>query len=362
MSDLLTLSVPGAGLRLDPRLGMLTTVWFETDGRRITPLHTAPWVDDADIQANPGLALVERRLSGDFLCAPFGAPVEGGPLHGWSANSPWEVGEITQTGQGARAELTLIRPVQGARITKTLELSAHDPLVYQTHVISGGQDGLTVAHHPMVRIAGAGFLSFSSKLRAVTPPVPLEPGRHRLRYPADTVDLAAFPGMTGPIDLHCTPDPNTPGHEDFITLIEAPGATLGWTVLIREAEDDLIFVLKDPRVLPVTMLWMSNGGRDYAPWNGRHTGVLGIEDGCAAGALDVVAARGPNPISALGPATVLPLAEGRSHVIRHVMGAVPRPAGWTRVAEVRADGASLCFVDSAGRTMVLPYAAGFFAR
>lgn len=358
MNDELTLSVPGAGLRLDPRLGTLTTLWFETDGRRITPLHAAPWLDEPEVQGNGALALVERRLAGDFFCAPFGnSGLPGLPIHGWPANSPWEVEEITQTGKGGLARLSLLRPVQGARLTKVVELSAHDPLVYQTHDLTGGDGPVTVAHHPMVRMAGRGWMSYSPKRLAQTPARPLEPGGGWLSYPAESADLTAFPGSAGPADL--TRYPQVRGHEDFISLIEAPGARLGWTVVIREAEDDLILFLKDPAVLPVTMLWFSNGGRAYSPWNGRHTGVLGIEDGCAAGGLDLASSATANPVALSGVATVLDLEPGRRHRIRHVIGAVPRPEGWQRVRDIQIDGASLLLTEAGGDRLVLPYRRGF---
>jgi len=357
MSDELTLSVPGAGLRLDPRLGTLTTLWFETDGRRITPLHAAHWLDDAAVQADSALPLVERRLAGDFFCAPFGNSGLPLPIHGWPANSPWEVEEITQTGKGGLARLSLLRPVQGARLTKVVELSAHDPLVYQTHELTGGDGPLTVAHHPMVRMAGMGWMSYSPKRLAQTPERPLEPGGGWLAYPAASADLRAFPGSAGPVDL--TSYPQTRGHEDFVSLIEAPGAKLGWTAVIREAEDDLVLFLKDPAVLPVTMLWFSNGGRAYSPWNGRHVGVLGIEDGCTAGGLSLAASAVPNPVSETGVATVLQLAEGRHHKVRHVIGAVPRPEGWHHIRSVHIDGASLVVTEVGGEHLVLPYRRGF---
>ena len=360
MSDSLALSVPGVGLRLDPHLGTLRSVWFEVDGRRIDPLHRAPWLEEAEVQARRDLPPVERRLAGDFFCAPFGGGVAGLPIHGWPANSPWDVEEITQTGRGAMARLNLQRPVQGARLTKTIELSAHDPLVYQTHTLTGGDNGLTVAHHPMVQMAAAAYLSYSPKRLAMTPAVPLEPEGGWLSYPAQSTDLSAFPGRDGPVDLHLYPQRR--GHEDFITLVEAEGATLGWTVVIREAEDDLILFLKDPRVLPVTMLWISNGGRAYAPWNGRHIGVLGVEDGISAGSAGLLASRLPNPVSDTGVATVLALAPGRTHEIRHVIGAIPRPPGWQRVVDLRIDGGSLRLTEANGEVVVLSYRGGFFPK
>ena len=50
---------------------------IERDGRRIAPLHRAPWVDrpeEVPAEVAPHLGL----LQGDFFCAPFGAPDEAG--------------------------------------------------------------------------------------------------------------------------------------------------------------------------------------------------------------------------------------------------------------------------------------------
>ena len=82
-----------------------------------------------------------------------------------------------------------------------------------------------------------------------------------------------------------------------------------------------MLVLKNPAELPVTMLWISNGGRDYAPWSGRHRGVLGIEDGRTA--LGHAASLGDNWLKREGVATAFALGEGRNVSFRHVIGALP---------------------------------------
>ena len=43
-----------------------------------------------------------------------------------------------------------------------------------------------------------------------------------------------------------------------------------WSAVARPGGGDMALMLKNPAKLPVTMLWYSNGGRSYAPWNGRH--------------------------------------------------------------------------------------------
>ena len=44
------------------------------------------------------------------------------------------------------------------------------------------------------------------------------------------------------------------------------------------ADGFVFFAVKDAPMLSQTSLWMSNGGRYYAPWSSRHRAVLGIEE------------------------------------------------------------------------------------
>ncbi len=312
----------------------------------VTPLHRAPWLDEPDVQSDESIPLIERRLQGDFFCAPFGkSDLIDGPIHGPTANSAWEV--VSQS--DAQVVLRLRATVMGAQIEKQVALNGGALL--QTHRVRGGKGGLPVAHHPMIRMEAGGRLSFSAKAGAMTPQEPLEPGRNWLRYPAQGTNLHAFPGAAGPVDL--TYYPTETGHEDFITLIEGKGATLGWTALARRAERDLIVIIKDPRALPVTMLWYSNGGRDYAPWNGRHRGVLGIEDGCTAGAAGHRAALGPNAISGYGVPTALALAPGRVHQTHHAIYAVSLAEPDAAVARVFVHNGTVMAALQSGRNLPL---------
>lgn len=143
-------------------------------------------------------------------------------------------------------------------------------------------------------------------------------------------------------------------HEDFVTLVERPDNQLGWTALLRDAEDDIVFFLKNPAVLPVTMLWFSNGGRDYFPWNGRHLGVLGVEDGCAPGTAGHRAARRANPIRDEGVPTCLALAPGRRHRVALVIGAIPRPKSWTNIITITVVSDWLTLTDVSGESQSLP--------
>ncbi len=349
------LASPFGSVSVDPAVGNLRALHFVVESRTLEPLHTAPWLDEPEDNLPADLVPIERNLSGDFLCAPFGATDDPDvPLHGWSANSAWSL----VASQPASARFSLDRTIQGARIEKTATLAADAPLLYQVHAISGGSGGLTAAHHPMMRMAAGGRLFMAPKRVAITPDAPPEPGRDRLAYPGRSTDLSAFPAADGgTVDL--TRLPIGDAHEDFVALVEADHDGIGWTALIRDAEDDIVFILKEKAALPITMLWHSNAGRDYAPWNGRHKGVIGIEDGRAAGVAGLLAARRENPLNAEGAETVFELADNVTHTIRHVIGCLPR-AGWTRIDDIAVDGATLVLTGENGATRKLPFDAAFF--
>jgi hypothetical protein len=333
---------------IDPLVGNIP-LW-RVGGRR--PLHAAPWRDEPDIQNDTGVPAVNRRLAGDFFCMPFGRDDIGDdPPHGLTANSAWDV--VAQ--DVAQATLQLQARPRGATVTKRVQLVG--AALLQTHVIEGGAGEVTLAHHPMSRMAEGGRLSFSPKRAALTDPEPQYMGRNLWALNQLRGDLHLDRADGGLWDLRDYPA----GHavEDFAILVEARDARLGWTVLMRNAEDDMLIILKDARTLPVTMLWVSNGGRDFPPWNGRHRGVLGIEDGCAAGACGLRASLEENRVSAFGVPTRVHL--GPRHVIAHAMLSLPRPPGWAEVTDIRLAGDSLTLTERGGATVSAPFPGNHFA-
>jgi hypothetical protein len=98
---------------------------------------------------------------------------------------------------------------------------------------------------------------------------------------------------------------------------------------------------------------MSNGGRYYAPWSSRHTRVLGLEDGRSFGTAGHRASIEGNELTARGVPTAFDL--GGTLTIPYVIGAVPRPAGWQRVADLREDGNHLVLTEAGGGTITVPF-------
>ena len=326
----------------------------------LRPLHRAPWIGEPGLPED--LAEGLKRLSGDFLCAPFSAnDVEKAPAHGWPANSRWEKLSSERIDGGWRARFRLQRTVLGASVEKTLTLRDHHPFLYQEHVFAGGSGAISVAHHPMISMRNGGRLAFSPKRLAMTPDTALEPdparGRHMLAYPARSIDLHEFPTAAGGLaDL--AEYPVGARNEDFVILVEADHEGPGWTAVSRSAEEDVVLVLKNPDELPVTMLWISNGGRDYPPWNGRHAGVLGIEDGRTA--VGHAASIGDNPLRRENVPTSFALEENGRVAFRHVIGALPWPGGLPR-AVAPGDGQTEIALPG-GEVRDVPFDTGFLAR
>lgn len=269
---------------------------LEIDGASV--LWAAPWRDDAAVQSDMTIPLVDRRLGGTFVCAPFGRDdVDGGPPHGLSANASWRV---TRASPSA---LTATRRIARGHVAAHFVLRKDHPVLYQTHVLDLERP-CTFAHHPIVRATrGAQITSNATAMLTYAAEAPFLPQGARLD------PLCELP---------------TAPHEEFATLIGATG--FGWTAVARHAEDDTIVTLRRASQLPVTNLWFSSQAR-AGMWQAAQ-GLIGVEDAICAGGEGFAAALTDNRITAEGVPTALP--PGR-HVIPH---AILRVAGAHRVTDV----------------------------
>lgn len=310
---MIELRAEGISLRFDPRVGQIVDFTVTDGGRSISPLHKAPWVD-SDEEFPDGMPPHLKTLGGDFFCAPFGQETEVMPLHGWPANSEWLI--ESQTTNRLCAQLK--KSVNGAKLTKEIELRDGHPFVYQRHTFTGLAVDVPFSNHANVSLPNGGIIRTSPKSEWRTPnwPVEVDPtrGRSGLSYPAQSFDPSNFPALRGTVDL--TRYPWFPSHEDFVVGIEAADHELGWTAVTRPVEGDLFLSLRAAKAMPMTMLWHSNGGRDYAPWSGRHFGCLGVEEGWA-----------PNILgSDFGINAKFSICQGSIFSISHVIGAITWPS------------------------------------
>ena len=106
------IAADGITLAFNPDGGVIDDLVIEpAGGTPLRPLHKAPWVRDGEALPDH-VAPVERRLAGDFFCAPFGGGSAEVPIHGWAANGTWE-------SQGANT-------AAGGTVTATYRLRCHN--------------------------------------------------------------------------------------------------------------------------------------------------------------------------------------------------------------------------------------------
>jgi len=124
------------------------------------------------------------------------------------------------------------------------------------------------------------------------------------------------------------------GFEDLVMMVSDPTLDFGWTAVVFPSHGYAWFALKDVTVLRNTILWMSNGGRHYAPWNGRHVNVMGLEETTSYFHPGLAESAKANPISKLGFPTSVKLDPRTPTTINYIFGVVAVPPEVTRIDEI----------------------------
>ena len=298
---------------------MLGPVQFTlADGRRVSPLAVAPWADDhgPEYAALPG---VLRRLRGDWACVPFGMTsspaglpddwqAAGGTApadtdrdpHGFGSNNSWTLRRLGTTGVHAGIDYPEGHPI--ARLERTVRARPGQAAVDIDLTVYPRRDvTLPVGVHPTFRLPdrpGAARLGFAgTNVRAWTYPVSAELGRSHIGANQRNMALDAITASGGGLADVC----HLPfaGESEDIVLLTGTG---GRVDLFNDDEGYRVSLKWDSRALPSCLLWLSNFGRQFYPWNGRFRAV-GIEPVAAPFDLRLPYPGGRSPLSAAGIAT-----------------------------------------------------------
>jgi len=315
-------------------------------------MHTAPWADETLPADTPPIL---RVLRGDFFCAPFGPNdliPEMSLVHGLTANGSWRlVGSTRNT-----IDATLEGTVLGSRVDKHVEVRAGESIVYQRHTLTGGDGRLPIGHHAMLHADHRLELAFAPMAAALTPPVDNETpplGRPLLAPDQTITDLASARRRDGgTVDLSTYPTPD--GYEGIWMVVADRASAFGWTAATNAEEGWVWFGLKNPRVLPQTLLWCSNRGRDYAPWNGRHVNAIGLEEICAYFHLGHAASIAPNPVADSGSPTAIALDPQGAVTVSYLFGLAAIPEGFGRVRDIIAAPGGITLRGAGGHEVFAP--------
>jgi hypothetical protein len=143
--------------------------------------------------------------------------------------------------------------------------------------------------------------------------------------------------------------PAREGFDDLVMIHHRDTDDFAWAAVVFPEKKFVWFSLKNPAYLASTALWHSHGGRHYAPWNGRHRGVLGVEDVTAYFHLGLGASLAKNPWKEKGVPTSLTFARGKTTRIPYIMGVAALPAGFDTVRSIRRTATGIRLQSANGR-------------
>jgi hypothetical protein len=342
-------------------LGPVT--FFPADTDPIRPYAIAPWAEEPLGVDTPA---VIKHLRGDWFCSAFGANQEMHrgkllPLHGETANSAWYAVDRGETSAGTWLRLRVDLPLQDGFCEATTALMAGQSIVYQRHDFTGLTGPINPGHHATLAFperVGSGRLSFSRLSIARTFVVPTERPEHRgyscLKSDVDLKDLHQAPCINGSRTDLCR-YPARRGFDDMAILCTDPKVELGWSAVSFPEQRYVWFSLRNPQQLTCTLLWFSNGGRHFLPWNGRHVNVMGVEDMTGFFHVGLAASSRPNALTERGIRTYLDPDPGGRLSIPYIQGVARIPGNFDQVADIkRAEDGSITLLADSGVAVKVP--------
>jgi len=347
--------------------GHLGPVTFDRTGRKIQPYSVAPWAEE---KIDPAAPVILKVLRGDFFCMPFGDNAtayrgERHPPHGETANARWRFESLDKDEARACLHLSLRTKTRRGRVDKYITLIPGHNAVYCRHVISEMSGPMNLGHHAMLK-----FPDEPESGRVATSPIrygqvlpfefenPAAGGYSALKPGALFKRLTRVPTAAGQMaDL--TRYPARRGFEDLVQVINAPSDNLAWSAVTFPKQRYTWFALKDPNVLASTVFWLSNGGRHYAPWSGRHVNVLGLEEVTSFFHVGLAESARSNDLTRRGFPTALRLTPRRPLTVNYIMGVVETPAGFDRVRRIRAEADRVVLTANTGKKVTAPLTSDF---
>lgn len=349
--------------------GHLGPVTFDRRKRKIRPYSVAPWATE---KLDPATPEILKVLRGDFFCMPFGGnetpyKKERHPVHGETANAKWHLQSLKKTDDRTCLHLSLRPKVRKGRVDKRITLIDGHNALYCQHVISQMSGPMSFGHHAMILFPdepGSGVISTSpikyGQVYYEPAENPAEGGYSILKPGAEIKNLARVPTITGETaDL--TRYPARRGFEDLIQILSDPKASLAWTAVTFPKQRYVWFGLKDPRVLGGTIFWISNGGRHYAPWNGRHVNVVGLEEVTSYFHPGLAESAQKNPFTKKGFKTTVQLTPSKPLVVNYMMAVASIPAGFDQVKRITLAGNKATLVAKSGKRVETPIDTTFLA-
>jgi len=344
-------------LALTVRGGQMAPVRFFADSESpVEPYYVSPWQEEGEDVPGPG---VLYALRGDFFCMPFGGvnelDGETHPPHGEVCESEWTLVSRREEGGAAALTAELETRIRPGKVTKTIALKSGHAALYISHRIEGFAGPVSLGHHAIMPGDRTLHLSTRPLLAGICdtdPPPPSSREYASMPPGAFFDDLAAVPTIwKDPPTTDCSIFPAREGFVDIIQVFPKPedGRPLWFTAAVP-SHGYLWYSLKDPDLLPSTVLWQENRGRHGAPWNGRNS-CLGIEEVLAHLASGLTVSAGENALTRRGLRTSMTLGGSGVLDVRNIQGVCRIPENFDRVLDVDFVDGGLVFRSASGRAV-----------
>lgn len=347
--------------------GHLAPVVFDRAGRKIQPYSVAPWAEE---KVDPAMPDILKVLRGDFFCLPFGGNAEAyksekHPVHGETANRKWRFESCEKVDARTTLTLSMDTTIRKGRVDKQVSVVDGHNAVYCRHIISGMNGPMNVGHHATLKFhddPASGIVSFSPfRFGQVFPDQfekPEERGYQSLKPGYEFAALNEVAMLTGQM-TDISRYPARRGFEDLAMVMSDSNRDLAWTAVSFPKQRYVWFALKDPKVLAGTIMWISNGGRHGAPWNGRHVSVMGLEEVTSFFHVGLAASARKNPLNERGVPTALQLSAKKPTAINYIMAVAITPANFTGVRQIEADAKGCTLIAENGKTCKCPIDVAF---
>ena len=318
MSNPVLLKSPEGRLEavVDLNGGMLAQLYLCAGGQRKALLHKAPWLKDDYYSSPAGLM---EHLSGEWACVPFGFVTQDCSLfsasapHGLPCHSTWQLRQVNSYGNSAVLTYDYPEGNDLAHIERTVTLR-DDSVVLSFTVTSRKDCAAPMGVHPVFPTEGEeNVLELSIAGDGIVYGIECEAGISRLVPGARFDALNRLPlqdkyhGADGNTEvMDGTRLPKAYHTEEIVQMLHPQGQA----VLTYPNKGVRLTLNWDKEVIPTCLLWMSNYGRKYEPWNGTNC-CLGIEP--IAGAWDLAAqsVAEHNAVKDAGVPTTVPLKAGQ---------------------------------------------------
>ena len=325
----------------------------------VEPFYINPWAEeDLDMSDQPG---VLKSLRGDFFCLPFGGnnawKAEKHPPHGDVMEGNWKYEtDFVKDGE-TTAVFSFKMKTRPGRVLKTISLKDGEDNIYMNDSIEGFAGPACPGHHATFHGESEKLISMGPGNRGFTNNTGSGNGYGEGEY-YSLESFKEFKSLTEVPTIwkdqpftDCSIFPARKGFVDILQVFVDAEAEFAWTAVAVPEEGYLWFALKDPKVLPSTVMWMENRGRHMKPWNGRNC-CIGVEDVCSHLADGLSVAAEENELTKKGLKTAIMLEGLKPFNVKYIQGVVRIPDGFNKVETVEKTADGIKLISESGMSVV----------